>query len=105
MATNSLHKAEVRHLLLMAIVWLYSNMIAEAFHVRAVGDFGTMAWIAVVLGLLYGVGFGITGYYLDKRFFSKPPLGKVILYKAFISIALFALVLLVLRFVVFEIFI
>jgi adenylate cyclase len=95
----------IANLLLMVIVRLYSNMISEAFHVPVVGDFSTMVWIGVILGMLYGVGLGITGYYLDKRFFRKLPLGKVILYKTVISMALFALVLLVLRFILVEIFI
>jgi adenylate cyclase len=93
------------NLLLMVIVRLYSHLISEAFHIPVIGQFSTTILVAVVLGLLYGAGVGITGYYLDKRFFRKLSLGKMLLYKAFVSIVLFALALIVLRFVLFDIFI
>jgi len=93
------------NLLLMAIVRLFAMMMAEAFHIHVVSDFSTMAWIGVSLGVLYGIGLGLTGYYMDKRLFRKLPLGKVIIYRTFISVAVFALVLLVLRFVMFDLFV
>lgn len=92
----------IANLFLVVIIRLYSNMIREAFHVPLVGNFGTMVWIGFMSGLLYGVGLGITGHYLDRRFFRNMSLGKVILFKTFISMVLFALVLLVFRFLLFD---
>jgi adenylate cyclase len=48
------------NLLLMVIVRLYSHLISEAFHIPVIGQFSTTILVAVVLGLLYGAGVGIT---------------------------------------------
>jgi adenylate cyclase len=93
------------NLLLLFIVRLYSLFISEVMQLPLPGDFGSMIWIAIGLGLLYGTGIGLAGYYLDKRYFRKLPLGLVIIYKVAIAISLFTLMLLVLKFVVLEIFI
>jgi adenylate cyclase len=93
------------NILLMVIVRFFAHIIAESFQIPVVGSFRSGLLMALALGLLYGAGFGITGYYLERRFFKKLSLGKVLLFKTLISVALFALVLMVFRFVLFDIFI
>jgi adenylate cyclase len=92
--------------LLVSILRLYTHFVARTFEVPiVVGKFTTMLSVAIILGLIYGVGIGITEYYLDKKIFRKLSLGKVLLFKTFISISLFALLLLIFRFVLFDFFV
>lgn len=58
--------------------------------------------IAVILGVLYSVSLELTGYYLDRIFFKKMSLGKIILFKALGSLALLTLLLWLLRLVFFN---
>lgn len=93
------------NILLAIIVHLNSNIISQTLHMPVTGEFGTMLLVAVILGFLYGVGIGITGYYLDRRIFRKLPLGKVLFFKTLISVLLLTIVLTLLRFVLFDLFI
>jgi adenylate cyclase len=92
--------------LLVSILRLYMHFIAGAFDVPiVVGNFTTMFAVAVILGAIYGISIGTTEYYLDKKIFRKLSLGKILLFKTLISISLFALLLLIFRFVLFDIFV
>jgi len=93
------------NILLIVIVRFYTHIMAETLHMPVVGSLGSGLLMAITVGVLYGVGFGIAGYYLDRRFFKKASLGKILLFKTLLAVALFALVLLVFRFVLFDIFI
>jgi adenylate cyclase len=94
------------NVLLVIIIRLYTHVIAESFAVPVVaGEFSTLIWVAVIMGVMYGLGMGATDHYLDRKFFRQLPLGKVLLYRTLISVGLFALVLYVLRFFLFDIFI
>jgi adenylate cyclase len=93
------------NILLATITYLNANIVSQTFETPLAGSFGTLLLVAFVLGILYGVGLGVTGYHLDRKFFKRLSLGKVLLFKAIITIALLAIVLTLLRFVLFERFI
>lgn len=95
----------VANILLMTCLRFFAHIIAETLQIPVVGSIGAGLLVAVALGLLYGVGFGMTGYYLDRRFLRKSSLGKILLFKTLMSVALFAFVLMVFRFVLFDILI
>jgi adenylate cyclase len=61
-----------------------------------------MVLIAVILGVLYGVILGLTGYYFDKKIFRNQPLGKVIVFKTLTSLGVLILILALLRYVLFD---
>ena len=86
------------NILLTAIVTLQTKIVSDIFGISEKGRFGPIFLIAVILGALYGIILGLTGYYLDRRIFKKLSLGKVILYKALGSFALLILLLFVTRF-------
>jgi adenylate cyclase len=88
--------------LLAVIIVLYTNIISQTFEIPVSANFGTAMSVAVFLGLLYGVVLGLTGYYFDRRFLRGLTLGKVLLFKAIMSIALLAIALALLRFLLFE---
>lgn len=92
----------VANILLVILVHLYAHIISQAFKVPVTGRFSTMLLIAIILGLFYGVSLGLTGYYLERKIFRKLSLGKIILFKTLISLALLAIVLWFLRFVFFD---
>lgn len=95
----------VANILLVAILYLQFQIIGQVFKIPLGGRFGPIFLIAIILGVLYGVSLGLSNYYLDRRFFRKLSLGKVILFKAFGSLAVLILVLLLVRFVLFDSFI
>lgn len=90
------------NLLLVVVMHLQSRIISQAFHLPIAGRFGPMVVIAIGLGLIYGVCLGLAGYYLDRKFFKKLSLGKVILFKGLGSVALLSVLLWLLRFVLFD---
>lgn len=93
----------IANIMLVAILHLYSYFLADVFGVQVVvGEFARMMLIAAILGLTYGIGIGTAEFYLDKKIFRKLSLGKVLLFKTCISVSLFALMLLVFRFVLFD---
>jgi adenylate cyclase len=63
--------------------------------------FGSVMAISVIIGAFYGFFLGIADYYLDKRFFRRMPLGKIILLKTLISLVVLTLLFSFLRFVLF----
>jgi adenylate cyclase len=58
-----------------------------------------------VLGVIYGLSLGISEYYLDRNFFRKLSLGKVILIKALGSLTLLFVLLFLLRFALLDLLI
>lgn len=66
------------------------------------GKLSTNLIVSLIIGVFYGIILGITDYYLDKKFFRRMPLGKLILLKTFISLIVLTLLFTFLRFVLFE---
>ena len=93
------------NILLVIIIHLYANIISQAFKIPVTGKFSTTLLVAVILGFLYGVGIGLTGYYLDRKMFRKLSLGKVLLFKTLISVVLVVIILSLLQFVLFDLLI
>lgn len=89
----------VANLLLVTIMHLQSRVATQAFHNPIAVGFRTLLLIALVLGVLYGVILGLTGYYLDRKIVRKAALGRVILFKSLISLCVLVLILNLLRFV------
>ena len=89
----------IANILLVIILNLQSQVISQVYNIPVAGRFGPMVLIAVILGVLYGVILGLTGYYLDRRLFSKQALGKVILFKTLTSLVVLILVLALVRYV------
>ncbi|MGE0589481.1 MAG: adenylate/guanylate cyclase domain-containing protein [Cyclobacteriaceae bacterium] len=90
------------NLFLFILIHFYARMIRHAFQVPADGALGPMIWIGVIFGLVYGVILGVVSYYAEKTFFRHTSIGKVILFKALISIALLFLFLWLLRYIFFD---
>lgn len=62
-------------------------------------------FVAVIMGVMYGIALGITDYYLDKQIFRGKPLGKIIVLKTIISVLVLALLFAFLQFVLFDLII
>lgn len=87
------------NLLLVSIMHMTSRMISETFQVSVTGGFAPLLWIALTLGIGYGVILGLTHYYLDQKFFRKLALGKIIVFKAVTSLGVLILILTLFRYV------
>lgn len=95
----------IANLLLVVVVNLLSKIIAAQFKLPILMSLDSLIVVAIVLGVSYGVSLGVSDYYLDRNFFRKLSLGKVILIKALGSLALLLVLLFLLRFVLFDILI
>ncbi|HKR06182.1 MAG TPA: adenylate/guanylate cyclase domain-containing protein [Bacteroidia bacterium] len=95
----------VANILLALILHLQSLLISTAIEIPVSGRLAPTILIAIIFGIVYGVSLGLTDYYLDKKFFRKLPLGKVILFKAAISLSVLILILTLMRFVLYDVLI
>lgn len=93
------------NILLVVIVRLYMHVVSELFKIPVPGGWAIPLFVAVLLGIMYGIGLGFAGYYLDRRFFKKIPLGKALLLKTFVSITLFVIVFYLFRYVLYDQFV
>jgi adenylate cyclase len=89
------------NILLVTVLNLYTLIIGQVFELPLIGSFSSMLWVAVILGILYGVSLGAAGYYLERNVFKKVSLGRVILFKALGSLVLLIFILWLLRYVFF----
>jgi adenylate cyclase len=83
----------IANILLVVILSLQSKYFQQVFGVAVNGRLTPVILIAIVLGILYGVILGLTGFYLDRQVFRKMPLGKVIVLKSLGSLALLVFLL------------
>jgi adenylate cyclase len=90
------------NVLLVIIVRLYTYVVSELYETPVPGRFTTTLYAGIILGLLYGIGFGLTGYYLDRKVFKKAGLGVMLSLKTLISSILFIMIFLIFRFVIFD---
>lgn len=90
------------NVLLVIIVRLYTYVVSELYETPVPGKFTTTLYTGMLLGLLYGIGFGMTGYYLDRKVFKKLGLGMMLFLKTVISLCLFIIIFLLFRFVIFD---
>jgi adenylate cyclase len=95
----------VVNMVLVAIMHLQSKIMGEAFGLPMEFRFGPILLIAIILGVINGTSLGVAGYYLDRKIFRRLSLGKVIIFKALGSLALLIFLLLLLRFVLYDLFI
>jgi adenylate cyclase len=92
----------IANILLVTTMHLQSEMMSQMYKIPVTGRLGTMMLVAVILGALYGVTLGLTGYFLERKIFSKQGLGKVILLKTLTSLSVLILILALLRYVIFD---
>jgi adenylate cyclase len=107
----------LNYVLTQIIFWIFANVFMgiisqlqtlsmnQMVELPVQNGFGSVMVISVIIGTFYGIILGIADYYLDKRFFRRMPLGKIILLKTFISLVVLTLLFAFLRFVLFGLFI
>ncbi len=76
--------------------------MTEATGIQLSGELGAVIVVAIVFGIIYGVTLGLTTYYLDRKFFRSPALGRVIVIESFDFVNTLILILVVMRFVLFD---
>lgn len=90
------------NILLGIIIHLHGLSISETLELKASTRFTPILVIAIISGVIYGISLGFTDYYLDKAFSRKQSLGRIILFKTVISLSILALILLLLRYVLYD---
>jgi adenylate cyclase len=87
----------VANLLVMVLMHLTARVISQTFKISATGPLTPLLWIALLMGLFYGLILGPMHYYLDRSVFRKLALGKIILLKAITSLSVLILIFVLLR--------
>ena len=95
----------IANCLLVTILNLQARVIGQAFNLPVSGRFGIILLIAVILGIVNGTGLGVMGYYFERKFFRKQSLGKVMVLKTLMSLAILVFLLALIRYVLFDLFI
>lgn len=93
------------NILLVLILRLFSYVISTTFGIPVPGQLNTLLFVAVLLGMFYGIGLGLAGYYLDRFVFRKLSLGKVLLLRIVVALVLFATIFFLFRFLLYDFFI
>lgn len=92
----------VANLLLVVMMDLQFKVFGQSFNIALAEQSQPFYLIALFLGGVYGVSLGLTGYYLDKSAMRQQSLGIVILFKALISLAVLILLLLLIRYFLYD---
>lgn len=87
----------VVNVLLAAIINIHSKIYSLISNTDVIAGFEVMVWIAIIFGVLYGISYGLFGYFLERRIFKKLSIGKIILFKAVVSLTLLMVLLTLLR--------
>ena len=95
----------IANILVALIIHFHSLIITDATGIPLSGPLGSVSLVAVVFGIIYGVILGLTTYYLDKKLFTSQSLGRLIVLKAVVSLSTLILILVVMRFALFDVLI
>lgn len=95
----------IAYILLVIIFILSRQSLVAAYALPIDVKPGPSVLSVIILGIIYGTGDGLLDHYLDKSFFRNKPLGKLILFKTIVSLALMIACYLLLRFVLFDLII
>lgn len=90
------------NLLLVVIMHLQSHIISQTYNVVLPGAVGSLALIGLILGILNGIVLGLTGYYLDRKVFTRQSSGRTIVLKTLTSLGLLVFTIMLLRYVFFN---
>ena len=90
------------NIFLVVISHLQSRIVSDTYGIAIDVRIGSMIVMAILLGLLYGICLGFTGYYLDRSIFRRYSLGRLIVFKTIVSVAVLILILALLRFILFD---
>src|SRR5688500_16884645 len=82
----------IANVLLVSIMHMTSLIIGQTFQVSITGEFKPLLFLAVALGVCYGLVLGLTNYYMDQKFFRKRALGIIIIFKTVISLSVLILI-------------
>jgi adenylate cyclase len=92
----------VANLLLVIMMNLQFRIFGQSFNIELAERTQPFYLVAFLLGGVYGLSLGVTGYYLDKSVMRQQSLGKVILFKSLISLAVLFLLLLMMRYFLYD---
>lgn len=92
----------VVNLLLTVVLNFQSRIIGQVFGLPASAGAGSLILLSVIMGIFYGVCLGLPGYYLERRFFKRLSLGRIIVWKTLGSVILLITILWVLRFILWD---
>jgi adenylate cyclase len=95
----------VANILLVTMMHIQTQIVGQLIELPMIGNFGLILLVAALLGVLYGISLGLSGYYFDKMLLRKLSLGKIILFKALISLLLLTMILWLCRAVLFDLLI
>jgi adenylate cyclase len=87
----------IANIFLGTIMHLQAMSLQETLGIVPLISYGRLTLVALELGLLYGITLGLTDWYLDRHFYRKRSMGKIILFKTVVSVSMIFLILIMLR--------
>lgn len=95
----------IANIFLSILMHLHELSISETFQLDPPTRFDKTLLLAVIFGFLYGTILGLTDEYLDKNLHQRRSMGRIILIKSIVSLALIVIILLLIRHVFFNLFV
>jgi adenylate cyclase len=95
----------IANIVLLTVMHLEALVINQTHNISIAGRFESMFLIALIFGTIQGMVMGLTGYYFDRSVFKNLSLGRVIFLKALISLTVLFIILMLLRYVLFDLLI
>lgn len=89
----------IANLLLGIIMHLQALRINQMVQLEGLTRLRPILVVAVIFGFLYGIILGLTSHYLEKTFYKKASLGKIILLNTVLSLTVMAILLTFVRLV------
>lgn len=79
----------IAHIVFNLISYLIFRSFSTAFSLNIKATLGPNILLAIVLGIFYGLSFGLIEYFLENQFFRRKSLGRVLFLKAIFSLLVF----------------
>lgn len=83
----------IANLLLGIIMHLQALRINQILQLPGLSRLRPIIIVAIIFGILYGIILGLAEYYLEKTFYRKKSLGKIILFNTVLTLGVLALLL------------
>lgn len=92
----------IANVVLLTIMHLEVLVIRDVHNVPMNVRYGPMLYTAFVFGVVQGIALGLTGYYLDRSNFRNVSMGRIVVLKALMSLAVLMFILALLKYALFD---
>jgi adenylate cyclase len=103
--TTQINFWTLANIILVFVAYLLSQIANQEQNLSTTLNFGTIAALTIFPGIFYGTVHGLAGYYIERRLMKNQSLGRAIVIKGLVSLAVLIIVLPLMKYVWFDRFI